>query len=58
MPKGKAIRSNLPGRRRRRRELAHTAYELRKRKLWKTHIVESRNDVHLEVRGKKGHFSF
>lgn len=54
MPKGKAIRSDLPGPlKKKRSELAHTAYELRRRNLWKTRIVESRNDVHLEVREKK-----
>lgn len=52
MPKGKAI-SDLPGPfKKKKSELAHAAYELRKHYRWKTGKVESRNDVHLEVRGK------
>lgn len=52
-PKEKAIRSDLPGPfKKKRSELAHAAYELRKQNRWKTGKVESRNDVHLEVRGK------
>jgi hypothetical protein len=53
LPKGVAVRTNLPKQLKQKRgELAHTAFLLRKNEHMKTRILETKDNVILQIRAK------